>query len=217
MGFGVVVAGLTFTASPEHGPPPWHGSEIPVDLVLSAVAIAVVTAVWTSRLELKDGSLTATNFFRSRSMPLVEVERVSWSTFAFLGGRLRRADGSGIRTLVSGRTWDELWTPRATKIEREILALAADARGGTAGVGVPPARVPAGPLPGDRFTRVRWREGYDIGEVDAFVGRVVAGTVEAAEVQTIRFTPVRLREGYDMGQVDAYLDGVAADIGPATR
>lgn len=67
-----------------------------------------------------------------------------------------------------------------------------------------------------RFTAVRLREGYTMGEVDAFVERArVAyltgdGSVTPKDVQQVRFTPVRLREGYDMGEVDETLDEVHA-------
>ncbi len=66
--------------------------------------------------------------------------------------------------------------------------------------------------PGARFPVVRWREGYDISEVDAFVAKVEARTVASADVETVQFTPVRIRQGYDMGAVDDYLDGVTARL-----
>ena len=65
-----------------------------------------------------------------------------------------------------------------------------------------------------RFTPVRLREGYDMGEVDLFLddleqlvrlSRPVDPLIDAA-----RFTPVRLREGYDMADVDRFLDTVQA-------
>jgi DivIVA domain-containing protein len=65
-----------------------------------------------------------------------------------------------------------------------------------------------------RFTPVRLREGYDMGEVDQFLDRLVAGLEHAQPlaplVESARFTPVRLREGYDMGEVDRFLDEVVA-------
>ncbi|GAA1695488.1 hypothetical protein GCM10009745_46590 [Kribbella yunnanensis] len=64
------------------------------------------------------------------------------------------------------------------------------------------------------FTRVRWREGYDIDEVDAFLerlaatveGRYVDTPVTAADIRNISFTPTRLREGYAIDEVDTFLD-----------
>jgi len=60
-----------------------------------------------------------------------------------------------------------------------------------------------------RFTPVRLREGYDMGEVDALLDAVVAagerGDPVAPIIDAARFTPVRLREGYDMGEVDRFL------------
>ncbi len=61
------------------------------------------------------------------------------------------------------------------------------------------------------FSRVRWQEGYDVREVDAFVRRVQEDlrspvtTLRAGDVRAARFRPVRLREGYEMREVDDYL------------
>jgi DivIVA domain-containing protein len=98
---------------------------------------------------------------------------------------------------------------------------------GNAGAGAPPAPAtassptassPAGTAMGNRiaprFTAVRWREGYSMEQVDAFVDRVLATVnrrpvdrpVTAAEVQNVQFTPVRLSEGYDVAEVDAFLE-----------
>lgn len=71
-----------------------------------------------------------------------------------------------------------------------------------------------------RFGTTRLTEGYDPGEVDAFVDRVVAalggaGGLSAEQVRAVRFTPVRLREGYTMGDVDDWLDDVARALGDA--
>lgn len=68
------------------------------------------------------------------------------------------------------------------------------------------------------FTRVRWREGYDIDEVNAFVerlaatveGRYVAAPVTAADIRNASFTPVRFREGYDVAEVDLFLEEAEA-------
>lgn len=64
------------------------------------------------------------------------------------------------------------------------------------------------------FHRVRWQEGYDVREVDAFVRRALddlraPGTaMRATDVRAVRFRPVRLREGYEMREVDDYLDAL---------
>jgi DivIVA domain-containing protein len=64
-----------------------------------------------------------------------------------------------------------------------------------------------------RFTPVRLREGYDMGEVDRFLDEletdVAAGRSIRTRVDQARFTPVRLREGYDMGAVDHFLEWLA--------
>ncbi|MFB6724561.1 DivIVA domain-containing protein [Kribbella sp. NPDC056345] len=73
------------------------------------------------------------------------------------------------------------------------------------------------------FTRVRWREGYDIDEVNAFVerlaatveGRYVDAPVTAADIRNASFTPVRFREGYSVDEVDAFLDQAAQGMAAA--
>nr|MCW2727338.1 hypothetical protein [Aeromicrobium sp.] len=63
------------------------------------------------------------------------------------------------------------------------------------------------------LSQTRWREGYSIAEVDAFLADVtplLAGRLpDAALAQRIsdaRFTPTRMRLGYDMGDVDDRLE-----------
>jgi DivIVA domain-containing protein len=64
------------------------------------------------------------------------------------------------------------------------------------------------------FTRVRWREGYDIAEVDTFLerllataeGRYVEQPVTPDEIHQVIFTPVRLTSGYKVEEVDAFLE-----------
>jgi len=63
------------------------------------------------------------------------------------------------------------------------------------------------------FTVVRWREGYSIPDVDAFLAEVrplLQGRLPDAEladrIVRSRFQPVRLRPSYDMGGVDDRLD-----------
>lgn len=136
--FGVVVILLPFGEDPKDGTKAWQGSNISIDLCLVIVGFVVIVAVWTSRLVLSDGVLTATNFGVSRSMPLREVVDVDAAVFPFLGMKIRRGDKSGIRTLISGRTWDELWTPRAEKIGREIVDLAKRERAGHLAAGGDP-------------------------------------------------------------------------------
>ncbi|MGO4257277.1 DivIVA domain-containing protein [Marmoricola sp. RAF53] len=61
-----------------------------------------------------------------------------------------------------------------------------------------------------RFTPVRIREGYSMGEVDKFLDLVEDALERGRDlgplVGPVRFTPVRLREGYDMGDVDKFLE-----------
>ena len=90
-----------------------------------------------------------------------------------------------------------------------------------------------------RFTPVRLREGYDMGEVDQFLDEVAeelrrrakaigellfrgnkspfrAGLTKE-DVANKRFTTVRFREGYDMGEVDLFLDQVEVTLEKSDR
>jgi len=66
-----------------------------------------------------------------------------------------------------------------------------------------------------RFTRTRYRPGYAIADVDAFIDRIEATLgirprygppVTAADVAAVQFRLVRLRAGYEMREVDEALD-----------
>ena len=128
-GLGIFFMALPFDTE-DHGTA-WHGTPTVIvgDALLTLAGVLVIVALWTSRLLIADGNVIATNFFISRSMPLEEVAEANPSTFPFLGIKIQREDRSGIRTLVSGQSWDELWTPRATRIARDIEHLAKVARG----------------------------------------------------------------------------------------
>lgn len=74
------------------------------------------------------------------------------------------------------------------------------------------------PQAGTRFPTTRWREGYDVASVDAFVARAERavsmrdGSVTVREVEQVRFAPVRLRTGYQMDDVDKRLARLAQDL-----
>ncbi|WP_159081280.1 DivIVA domain-containing protein [Nocardioides sediminis] len=74
------------------------------------------------------------------------------------------------------------------------------------------------PQAGTRFATTRWREGYDVASVDAFVARAERAvsmrdrSVTAREVERVRFAPVRLRTGYDMGDVDTHLARLSEEL-----
>jgi DivIVA domain-containing protein len=65
-----------------------------------------------------------------------------------------------------------------------------------------------------RFSPVKFREGYDMSEVDDFVDRVMATVnglpvdrpVTVDEIRSVQFSPVRIREGYDVTEVDLFLE-----------
>lgn len=80
------------------------------------------------------------------------------------------------------------------------------------------------------FAKVKWREAYDVADVDKFLARMAGvhttpteppGTTPSGHgtrsdsawairvlVGRVRFNPVRLHEGYDMAEVDQFLDTV---------
>jgi DivIVA domain-containing protein len=72
-----------------------------------------------------------------------------------------------------------------------------------------------------RFTPTRFRDGYAMEDVDAFLERVRAtlaayeqGTAVGvlADVVAARFQPTRFREGYDQDEVDDFLDQVVVEL-----
>lgn len=85
-----------------------------------------------------------------------------------------------------------------------------------------PRRLLADDVRAIAFTPRRFRGGYDMGEIDAFLRAVEeelrrregrqGPRLTAEDVRTVRFTPVRLREGYDMLEVDHFLDEVEAEL-----
>ena len=64
-----------------------------------------------------------------------------------------------------------------------------------------------------RFTPVRLREGYDMGQVDQLLDDLEDAVAGARPVRPLveaaRFEKVRLREGYDMADVDGFLAEMA--------
>jgi DivIVA domain-containing protein len=73
-----------------------------------------------------------------------------------------------------------------------------------------------------RFSCIRWRPGYDLGQVDAFLEAVrdtFLGVrqppLTADEVRDQKFSTTRpLRPGYDEQEVDVFLDEVEARLRP---
>ncbi|KQQ39511.1 DivIVA domain-containing protein [Nocardioides sp. Leaf307] len=72
-----------------------------------------------------------------------------------------------------------------------------------------------------RFTPVRLRSGYDMGQVDDFLADLVqtlrSGGDPVAPATAARFATVRLREGYETANVDALLDEVVVRSGGTPR
>jgi DivIVA domain-containing protein len=74
-----------------------------------------------------------------------------------------------------------------------------------------------------KLSRVRWREGYDIAQVDTFLAAAVAALGAGApgaggaamrpqDVVDERFRTTMLRTGYSQDEVDDLLDRVAAGL-----
>lgn len=85
-----------------------------------------------------------------------------------------------------------------------------------------PLPISAAELRSTAIARTRWREGYDVDEVDAAVQRCVAAVdarahglrpeLTAEEVLALRFRSTKFREGYDQDVVDDLLDRVVAAL-----
>jgi DivIVA domain-containing protein len=74
-----------------------------------------------------------------------------------------------------------------------------------------------------RFTPTRFRDGYAVDDVDAFLERVHAtltayeggtafGVLSATDVVNARFHPTKFRKGYSQDEVDDFLDEVVAEL-----
>jgi DivIVA domain-containing protein len=70
-----------------------------------------------------------------------------------------------------------------------------------------------------RFTPVRLHEGYDMGEVDYLLDRLLAavegtdpGNAVIEILDHVALSEVRLREGYDIAEVDAFLAEIRAAV-----
>ncbi|PLS29215.1 cell division protein DivIVA [Bifidobacterium parmae] len=71
------------------------------------------------------------------------------------------------------------------------------------------------------FQTVRFKEGYDVDEVDDFLDKVVDGMkagrpMTAAELGAQTFHTVRFKEGYDVADVDEFLNELAHDASTRT-
>ena len=71
---------------------------------------------------------------------------------------------------------------------------------------------------GRRFPLTKWREGYEVEEVDEFVHRCElalerrGGAVTDEELRQVRFSPTRFRHGYDQRAVDDALDALSVAL-----
>lgn len=184
--------------------------------VLLIAGAALLALTWTERLAVDGGRLVAHHFWGESSIALADITSAE-APIGITGILVRAHDGSRLRSWASMRQGNELWTTRAEKIAKAVLALVRDVQGAQAPASNPAAKVLLGPTDGARFTLVRLREGYDIAEVDAFVAQIGTGSVTSADARHVRFTPVRLRQGYDMGEVDGYVDGIAAELSAGGR
>jgi DivIVA domain-containing protein len=63
------------------------------------------------------------------------------------------------------------------------------------------------PMP-PSFTITRFKPGYAIDQVDAFLATIGSRTAE--EINAVQFRTTRFKGGYDEEEVDAYLDACIA-------
>jgi DivIVA domain-containing protein len=78
-------------------------------------------------------------------------------------------------------------------------------------------------LDGSTFRRVRWKEGYDTRDVDAYLAGLRDDLqrdpprVGPDDVLAARFRTTRLSRGYHQDDVEAYLDEVIRHLGGDAR
>jgi DivIVA domain-containing protein len=82
---------------------------------------------------------------------------------------------------------------------------------------------------GIRFEPVKFREGYDMDAVDAFLARIEAALaadeqsgagvtgLTPEDVVAVKFTPTKFRQGYSQDGVDDFLDRVVAELHQRAR
>ena len=72
-----------------------------------------------------------------------------------------------------------------------------------------------------RFTRTKWRTGYNRHEVDQLMDLIATNlalplaerTLDAVQVTTVSFTSTTFRAGYDVDEVDHALDKLGVRLG----
>lgn len=119
--------GIVTFVEPDEGPR-WSVEQIVFGAIVVLLTVVLLVAIFTSRLVLRDGVLTAKHFYGSRSVGLAEVESVEPGFWLCAGLVLRLQDGTKIRTFVSGAVGNEFWETRAERLGAEVEALAEAAR-----------------------------------------------------------------------------------------
>lgn len=102
----------------------WTWDQILVSGGIAVAGAVVLVAMFSSRLTLKGGVLTARHFYGSRSVRLEDVEVVEEAFVAYTGLILRLHDGTTMRTLVSGTTGHYWGKTRAERLCEELGRLA---------------------------------------------------------------------------------------------
>ncbi|MFD6093900.1 DivIVA domain-containing protein [Oerskovia sp. NPDC060338] len=75
------------------------------------------------------------------------------------------------------------------------------------------------------FTATKFREGYDVEQVDIYLddvsatlkayeagGRPGPGLLTSVEARSVRFSPTKWREGYDVTEVDELIDAIVSTL-----
>lgn len=106
----------------------WTWDQILISGGIAVAGAVVLVVMFSSRLTLKGGVLTARHFYGSRSVRLEDVDVVEEAFWSFTGLLLRTHDGTTMRTLVSGTTGHYWGKTRAERLCEELGGLALASR-----------------------------------------------------------------------------------------
>lgn len=121
VGIFSTLCGLSVLFAQDGPPTQW----LTTGLGLATAGVIIVVTVWTARLSVQGGSLVAKNFYGSKSILLTEIVDAEP---VIIGLLFRSEDGTRMRSLASGRAFDELWHTRAERICDEVLRMAKEVR-----------------------------------------------------------------------------------------
>ncbi|HEU5031064.1 MAG TPA: protein kinase [Spirillospora sp.] len=222
---GSIAPRLRLKPAPKPEPPPPPKPKPPADRVVAGRA-AFAQAGFALTVSVIEVSLA------EAKRELVAAERShaiggTWSEHA--AGHARKSLDAATRAARDARTGTGVPAngPRLAEIYQAASLYARHAQGLLQGRPVMPGQLAdvrrvMALLGTARFTRARFKEGYDPAEVDGFVARVrdwlagdrrgLAEVVGADDVRARSFTLRRLRETYDKDEVDAFLAALETEL-----